>query len=76
MVSSYEGEFQFPVSTTLTKNDVHCVVANQMFTPFGRAIHGEFDRIMDIILDECDYNINRLAGKTFYIDFQINQKDN
>lgn len=75
MVSSYEGEFHFPMSTT-NLDDVYEVVFSQTDTQFGSAISGERTRIVNLILDECDRNYHRLAGKTFYIDFQINEEDN
>jgi len=75
MVSSYEGEFQFPMSTT-TMDDVIDVVLSQMNTPFGNALLGESTRIFKVFHLYCNSNYHRLAGKTFYIDFQINHEDN
>ena len=75
MVSSYEGEFHFPMSTT-NLDDVYEVVHSQTDTMFGSAVPGERTRIVELICDDCDRNYHRLAGKTFYIDFQINDEEN
>lgn len=75
MVSSYEGEFQFPMSTT-TLDDVIDVVLSQMNTPFGIALLGESTRLFKVFHHYCNGNYDRLAGKTLYVDFSINRRKN
>ena len=75
MVSSYEGEFQFPMSTT-TQDDVIDVVLSQMNTPFGIALLGESTRIFKVFHHYCNGNYGELAGQCVYVDFSINREEN
>ena len=70
----YEGEFSFPEGV-LTMDDVYDSVHSALGQSgcFGTPQDGEFDRMVDILIRDCDGDIQKLSGVICYIDYVIDE---